>query len=563
MLAFFSIGSEASVDNYPRFLEPLKSHWRWIAASVAIVFLILAVWFSLSGSEAPRPDGESKIALPEGVAGKVGDIQVTEEALKLAEIEVAPAEVRLVRDRITATGIVKTGGNQVAKVTPHVAGEVVEIFALPGEQVQRNQVLARMLSPELARAQAAYRQAASRVNVLQADLDRKRQLAKLGEYGSGELEDSRSRAVEAERGLYLASRSVAEKEAAVAEAESNLKVRQHELKQAESEFKVRQAAYNRSKSVPELASLQQLERLQADVDKARSDVAASEARIIEGEARMKAALSAFETVQGEQPLAKKELGIRRQALAREEKVFSGGYSQQRELLNADSALEMALAELNGAAEEVQLLGGEPGGTGETLLRSPIKGKVDSSSLTLGEHVDTEHTCFTVIDLDKVWVELAVAPKDIASIEVDDEVEVRADANPGKILQAVVTSIGSVADPTTKTVPVLAKVENTGGRLAAGSYVKGLVITETRLERLTVPKGALQEHTGRTTLYVAESDDIGIFEVRHVTLGAEGEDWREVAEGLNPGERIATQGTFYLKSEALKSALSDGCCAVGE
>ena len=49
----------------------------------------------------------------------------------------------------------------------------------------------------------------------------------------------------------------------------------------------------------------------------------------------------------------------------------------------------------------------------------------------------------------------------------------------------------------------------------------------------------------------------------MTLGAEGEDWREVAEGLNPGERIATQGTFYLKSEALKSALSDGCCAVGE
>ena len=335
------------------------------------------------------------------------------------------------------------------------------------------------------------------------------------------------------------------------------------MRQAESELKVRQAAYNRSKSVPELASLQQLERLQADVDKARSDVAASEARIIEGEARVKAALNAFETVQGEQPLANKELGIRRQALAREEKVFSGGYSQQRELLNAESALEMALAELNGAAEEVQLLGGEPGGIGETLLRSPIKGKVDSSFLTLGEHVDTEQTCFTVIDLDKVWVELAVAPRDIAKIEVDDEVEVRADSDPGNVFQAVVTSIGAVADPTTKAVPVLAKVEDTGGRLAAGSYVKGLVTTETRQERLTVPKGALQEHTGRSTLYVARPEGKGTFEVRHVVLGAEGEDWREIAEGLNPGESLATRGTFYLKSEALKSALSDGCCSVGE
>ena len=90
---------------------------------------------------------------------------------------------------------------------------------------------------------------------------------------------------------------------------------------------------------------------------------------------------------------------------------------------------MALAELNGAAEEVTLLGGQPGGTGETLLRSPINGRVEESTLTLGEHVDTEQVCFTVINLEKVWVELAVAPKDISKLEMGDEVEVRADSAP--------------------------------------------------------------------------------------------------------------------------------------
>ena len=189
--------------------------------------------------------------------------------------------------------------------------------------------------------------------------------------------------------------------------------------------------------------------------------------------------------------------------------------------------------------------------------------MEESTLTLGEHVDTEQVCFTVINLEKVWVELAVAPKDISKLEMGDEVEVRADSAPQQSYRAAVTSIGAVANATTKTVPVLAVLENTDGRLAAGSYVKGVVTTEKRLERLTVPKGALQEHTGRATLYVAKPDDKGLFEVRHVTLGVEGEDWREIAEGLNPGEPLATQGTFYLKSEALKSALSDGCCAVGE
>ena len=549
--------------DFSRFLELSKSRWRWIAASFGIVFLSLAVWFALSSPEPPPPEEDRAIALPEGVSGKVGEVHVTEEALKLAEIEVAPAKVRMVKDRITATGTVKTGGNQVAKVTPHVAGEVVEIFVLPGAQVQVGQVLARLVSPDLARAQATYRQAASRVKVLQADLQRKRQLADLGQYGSSELEDSRSQAVEAERGVYLASRSVAEKEAEVAQSESNINVLQQQLEQAKTELEVRLAAYHRSKSVPELASLQQLERLKAEVDKARADVASSEARVVEGKARLKAARSALETVRGERPLAEKELGIRRQALAREEKVFSSGYSRKRELLEAESALDMALAELNGAAEEVTLLGGQPGGTGETLLRSPINGRVEESTLTLGEHVDTEQVCFTVINLEKVWVELAVAPKDISKLEMGDEVEVRADSAPQQSYRAAVTSIGAVANATTKTVPVLAVLENTDGRLAAGSYVKGVVTTEKRLERLTVPKGALQEHTGRATLYVAKPDDKGLFEVRHVTLGVEGEDWREIAEGLNPGEPLATQGTFYLKSEALKSALSDGCCAVGE
>ena len=210
--------------DYSRLFESLKSRRRWIAASIGILIVTVAVWFNTAGPDTPSQDGPSSLTLPEGVTGKVGEVQVTEEALKLAEIEVAPAELRQVREQIVATGTVKTGGNQLAKVTPHVAGEVTEIFVLPGAQVQQGQVLARMLSPELARAQATYRQAASRVKVMQADLDRKRQLAELGQYGSEELEDSRSRAVEAERGVYLASRSVAEREADLVKSETNLKV---------------------------------------------------------------------------------------------------------------------------------------------------------------------------------------------------------------------------------------------------------------------------------------------------------------------------------------------------
>ena len=89
-------------------------------------------------------------------------------------------------------------------------------------------------------------------------------------------------------------------------------------------------------------------------------------------------------------------------------------------------------------------------------------------------------------------------------------------------------------------------------------MQGWLITAERQQKMTVPEGALQEHNGRPTLYVALRG--GAFEVRHVLLGSKGKDWREITNGLKPGEKVAVHGTFYLKSEALKSSLSDGCCA---
>ncbi len=91
-------------------------------------------------------------------------------------------------------------------------------------------------------------------------------------------------------------------------------------------------------------------------------------------------------------------------------------------------------------------------------------------------------------------------------------------------------------------------------------MRGRIITEVRRERVAVPLGALQEHNGKPTLYVEKEGHPGAFEVRHVKLGVSGEGWREIAEGLKQGEPVAVNGTFYLKSEALKSQLSDGCCA---
>ena len=48
----------------------------------------------------------------------------------------------------------------------------------------------------------------------------------------------------------------------------------------------------------------------------------------------------------------------------------------------------------------------------------------------------------------------------------------------------------------------------------------------------------------------------LFEKRAVTLGMEQKGRVQVLEGLKPGERVVTEGSFILKSEMLKGELGE-------
>jgi membrane fusion protein, heavy metal efflux system len=51
-----------------------------------------------------------------------------------------------------------------------------------------------------------------------------------------------------------------------------------------------------------------------------------------------------------------------------------------------------------------------------------------------------------------------------------------------------------------------------------------------------------------------------FEARRVELGATEGDHVEVVKGVRPGEEVATEGSFLLKTETLKESIGAGCCA---
>lgn len=536
--------------------------WIVVLAAAAVVATVFVLPRIGSTPAAKSETNAEPLTVPAGEAGKVGDLQVSEEALQLAEIKLAPAEARLVAETISVSGNVQAGGDQLVKITPRVAGKVVKLLAGAGDSVRSGQTLAILESRDLAETQATYRQALARASAARSNLDRQKQLAQLGQFGGPRVEDSRTQLSLAERELHEVERDLAEERTRRAESESELQGLGSRVNQAKTELDVAKASLDRAEALfkEELIAKQDLERIRADQKKAGADLEVAKSDEAQGEARVRGAKTRTSAIESALEQAKRRVEIARQALGREEKVYKGQFLTSKEVVEAESAMRQADVELQGAADAVRLLGSVPGGGNTVALVSPISGTVQDRSATLGETIDPEHAAFTVVNLEKVWAQLAIAPADLPNVRVGDSVELTSESAPGETFRGKVLAVGSSADEATRAVYVRTTLQNPGDLLKPGALVKGRVVTDVRKERVVVPLDALQEHTGRPTVYVAKAGKPGAFEVRHVNLGVEGDGWREISFGLSPRERIAVSGTFYLKSEALKSSLSDGCCA---
>jgi len=73
------------------------------------------------------------------------------------------------------------------------------------------------------------------------------------------------------------------------------------------------------------------------------------------------------------------------------------------------------------------------------------------------------------------------------------------------------------------------------------------------DRITVvPRAAVQTIGDRSVVYVPAEGEDGKFVERAVKLGAPSGDLVPVLDGLKPGEKVVTEGSFFLRAEAART-----------
>lgn len=239
-------------------------------------------------------------------------------------------------------------------------------------------------------------------------------------------------------------------------------------------------------------------------------------------------------------------------LDRNRDLFAHQAVAQKEVLNSDNAVAQAKAQVEQAEaareqtlRRLEILGLKPGQFGQKItLHAPVPGKVLEMNVVKGEfRNDTNQPLFTIADLSTVWIVSDVPEAAIRFIRPGEGLEIELSAYPGESFHASVRRIADSVDPTTRTVKVRAELQNAQGRLLPQMFGRIRHVEGTR-KMPAVPSSALLQGQSGSYLYVETTP--GRFRQTPVQTGSRMGEFIGIASGLQPGDRIVTDGVMLLK-----------------
>lgn len=277
---------------------------------------------------------------------------------------------------------------------------------------------------------------------------------------------------------------------------------------------------------------------QLSVRLAERDVAVQEAQVKVAKAQMKAAeaplaeaeravdrLTKANAAAGELDTAKSKVAV---TLANIEVAKSG-------VAAAETTLDQKMRSLDIAKQRLA----------DSSLRVPQSPQKDARYVVAAKMVSVGEmarsfpgtNAYRLVMWSVLKLRVTVPEKHDDEVKMTQSVDVRVEKFPGEVFRGTVVRRNETIDPQTRTFLVEVEVPNPDGRLKAGGFARGDIVTGTA-QAVVVPPTAVVVFAGVSKVFVADGDKAR--EVR-VEVGDRGPDWVEVRGDLKPGQQVITSG----------------------
>lgn len=244
---------------------------------------------------------------------------------------------------------------------------------------------------------------------------------------------------------------------------------------------------------------------------------------------------------------KSQMQLAEKTLKRQQDLIANGVGTQKDLEEAQTAYDVEKKEYENAVVGIKIFKADPDNLvlGQPLVvKSPITGEVLDNKIVVGKFInDNASSVAIVAELSKVWVAGQLKEKDIRFIHALDECNIEIAALPEKHIKGKVYHVNEIIDEDTRSVQVLIECDNKDHTLKPGMYVTVNFINAPTSAILISSKAVLQSND-QSFVFVEVAP--GKFVRRKIEFeGSDNNNKIVIKSGLNNGDRIISEGGFYL------------------
>lgn len=185
------------------------------------------------------------------------------------------------------------------------------------------------------------------------------------------------------------------------------------------------------------------------------------------------------------------------------------------------------------------------------IYAPVSGTVVEKKVLQGDYVNQGQLLFTIADLRSVWGVFDLYERQLASVKLGQQVAIKTEAYPAKVLKGTVSFIDPLVDQKTRTAKIRVEIPNPTGQLKPGMFLRGQMDGQQKVEDslLSIPASAVLWTGKRSVVYVKTNPSEPIFELREVLLGQQQGAFYQVLSGVKEGEVLVTNGVFTVDAAA--------------
>ena len=228
--------------------------------------------------------------------------------------------------------------------------------------------------------------------------------------------------------------------------------------------------------------------------------------------------------------------------------FDAGISDQQTAEGNLRAGRDAVRLFGKTNEEIDRIIAERKADPTLVVPCPIDGLVTARNAAPGLYVQpgSAPAPFTVANVDMMWMLANVAENDSPAFQVGQPLQVRIGAFPDRLFDGKITTVGSNVDPNTRRVLVRSEVKNPQHELLSGMFANFVISVGAPVRSPAVAlNGVVRQGDGTQTIWVTA--DRRRFTKRTVEIGQQRDGYRQILQGVQPGELVATDGAIFLSN----------------